>query len=287
METPRIDRASHLRRDDAFLDRARVAPDTVLVPIWRGRALVEGRPARAVFPTVAEAPELLAAAAHGVFLGIDGGRAVFLVELAPEQEPRAIPRGAFMDLFVVGMQLPADELALIGYARGMALWHRDHAFDPKTGERTELVEGGFARATAEGARSFPRTDPAVMMLVLHEGRCLLARSRQAPPGMMSALAGFVEPGESLEACVVRETKEEVGLEVSNLRYRGSQPWPFPRSLMVAFLADATSTEFTLDPEELESARWVTKDEVRAPEGYFIPPPFSLAHQLIMGWANEP
>ncbi|MCB9598569.1 MAG: NAD(+) diphosphatase [Sandaracinaceae bacterium] len=280
-----IDRAAHLRRDASFLESARRDPATRLVPIWRGQCLVEGRPARARVPRVGETPELLELAREVVFLGLDGEIAVLMVDLPPADAPPAIEGATFLDLFAAGMQLPPDDLSLLAYARGMAHWHASHRFDPKTGAPTTAAEAGFARETPDGEKDFPRTDPAVMVLVVDGDRCLLARQPRFPPGMFSALAGFVEPGESLEECVARETLEEVGLAVRAPRYFASQPWPFPRSLMIGFVADAVTTEVKLDGEELEEARWVTRDEVLAPKGFFIPPPFSLAHFLILGWAR--
>ncbi|MCA9604990.1 MAG: NAD(+) diphosphatase [Myxococcales bacterium] len=281
-----LDRAAHLRRDPAFLSSVRANDATRLVPIWRGRCLVDGRPARAVVPRLGEARALLDAAREVVFLGLEGDVPVLMVDLPPDAEPE-VPVGTFLELFVAGMQLPPDEMSLLAYARGMAHWHASHRFDPKTGEPTTTSEAGFARDTEDGRRDFPRTDPAVMALVVDGDRCVLARQPQAPPGMYSALAGFVEPGESLEACVRRETLEEVGVEVGALRYFGSQPWPFPRSLMVAFVAEAKTTELRIDETELEAARWVTRDEILAPKGFFIPPPFSIAHHLITTWAKQP
>jgi len=161
--------------------------------------------------------------------------------------------------------------------------------DPRTGEPTLPLEGGFARAVdADPKRKvFPRTDPAVMVLVTDGAdRCLLARQHGWPPGMYSALAGFVEPGETLEECVVRETGEEVGLSVRDLRYCRSQAWPFPASLMIGFRAVATPRPLTLDPTEIEDARWVRRDELRNPDGFFIPPRISLAHRLIQDFLAE-
>ncbi len=271
----------------AFLGSVCSDPSTRLVPIWRGRCLVTGRPARALTPTVAEAPGLLDLADDVVFLGLDGDVAVLMLDLPPAAEPPPIEGGSFLDLLVVGSQLSPSEGALLAYARGMAHWHRSHRHDPETGLPTHLVEGGFARQAADGTRHFPRTDPAVMMLVVDaDARCLLARGPRSPRGMLSALAGFVEPGETLEECVARETHEEVGLEVSNPRYFGSQPWPFPRSLMIGFVVDAVTTELTLDETEIETARWLTRAEVLEPRGFFIPPAFSLAHHLILAWARQ-
>jgi len=280
-----LDRAAHRRRDDDFLERVRTEPATKLIPLWRGRVLVHGRPAAPLIPTVGEAPELLDAAEEVVFLGLDAGVAVLMLDLPGADEPD-VDEGTFLDLFVAGPQMRPDDVALLAYARGMAHWHRSHRYDPKTGAPTASAEGGFARVAEDGRKLFPRTDPAVMVLVTDGDRCLLARQPGFPPGMYSALAGFVEPGESLEECVVRETKEEVGLDVTDVTYVESQPWPFPRSLMIGFIARATSFDLVLEEEEIEEARWVERPQVLKPEGFFIPPPFSLAHHLIRGWANR-
>lgn len=280
-----LDRAAHLRRDDEFLRAAKAALDTVIVPIWRGRCLVTGRPARAVTPKIGDAPQIVEAAKELVFLGLDGHTPVFMADLPGDAEPPPVEDAVFLDLFVAGMQLPPDELALLAYARGMAHWHRSHRFDPKSGLPTTLTEGGFARVAEDGSKHFPRTDPAVMILVVHGEECLLARQPTFPPGMYSALAGFVEPGETLEECVARETLEEVGIEVTDPRYFASQPWPFPRSLMIGFVAEAVSKELTLEQDEIEAAQWVTREQALSPAGFFIPPPFSLAHHLIRGWAE--
>jgi len=242
-----------------------------------------------VLPTVGEAGHLLAAAEETVFLGMDDeGAAHLLVDLPREDEPNGL-EGTFQDLRLVGVDLPPDDFALLAYARGMAHWHRAARFDPRTGEPTLPLEGGFARAVdADPKRKvFPRTDPAVMVLVTDGAdRCLLARQHGWPPGMYSALAGFVEPGETLEECVVRETGEEVGLSVRDLRYCRSQAWPFPASLMIGFRAVATPRPLTLDPTEIEDARWVRRDELRNPDGFFIPPRISLAHRLIQDFLAE-
>ncbi|MGF1466450.1 MAG: NAD(+) diphosphatase [Sandaracinaceae bacterium] len=280
-----LNRAAERRRDDDWLRAVQRRPETRLVPIWRGRCLVRGRPARALTPTVAEAPALLEQAEEVVFLGLDGEVAVLMVDL-PAADPPEVPDGTFLDLFTVGMQLPPEETTLLAYARGMAHWHREARFDPKTGSPTRPADAGFSRLADDGRRHFPRTDPAVMVLVTHGERCLLAREPRFPPGMFSTLAGFVEVGESLEDCVARETKEEVGLTLRDIRYVDSQAWPFPRSLMIGFRAATDDPTIRLDDDEIEDARWVTRDEVRRPEGFFVPPPFSLAHHLIRGWLDE-
>jgi len=289
---PSFDRAALRRDDPAFQAGLRERPTTRLVPVWRSRSLVtDASPRRAVLPTVADAPQLLAAAEEVVFRGLGPGETGhLLVDLPRDEEPTALG-AVFQDLRLVGEALPDDEFALLAYARGMAHWHRNARFDPKTGAPTVALEGGFARAVGgdRQRKVFPRTDPAVMVLVTDgEDRCLLARQHGWPPGMHSALAGFVEPGENLEECVRRETEEEVGLRVDQLDYRRSQAWPFPRSLMIGFRAVATAPEqpLRLDPTEIEAARWVTRDELREPTDFFIPPRISLAFHLIAEFLDE-
>jgi NAD+ diphosphatase len=282
-----IDRAAERRKDRPFLAELQRRPDTRLVPIWRGKCLVAAdEPPRAIVPTVAQAASLLDAAEEVVFLGLLGGIGYFMVDLPRDAPPRGL-EGTFADLRLAGVSLPPEDFALLGYARGMAHWHRQERYDGRTGKPTRSIEGGFAREVIDeerspspGERLFPRTDPAVMVLVSRGDRCLLARQPGFPPGMFSALAGFVEPGESLEACVVREVREEVGLAIVEPRYIASQPWPFPRSLMIGFQAASPEGDIRLDDEELEEARWFSRSELESPRGFFTPPPFSLAHHLI-------
>ncbi|HEX7670170.1 MAG TPA: NAD(+) diphosphatase, partial [Polyangiaceae bacterium] len=160
-------------------------------------------------------------------------------------------------------------------------WHQRHRFCGSCGAETKLKDGGHVReCTAEDLKHFPRTDPAVMVLVSRGDRCVLARQPWWPHGMQSVVAGFVEPGESVEDAALREVKEELGLEATGLRYFRSQPWPFPASLMVGFFAEATSDDIVIDREELEAARWYSRAELLKPEGFFYAPGYSLAHYMI-------
>jgi NAD+ diphosphatase len=275
---PLLDRAAHLRSEPEALARERARPDALFTPVWRGRSLlVEADPPRAGWlPLDGRAlPEPV------VFLGHDvAGRPRFAADVSDAEDP-GFP-GRFVDLVRAGARLDGEDLEALAYARGMMHWHRSAAACARCGATAmRVLEGGFKRVClACETSAFPRTDPAVMVLVTRGDRALLARQARFPADMYSALAGFVEPGESLEQCVVRETKEEVGLEVEAPRYFGSQPWPFPQSLMVGFRAEATSDALTLDETELEAARWVSKEELANPRGFFYPPPMSLAHHLI-------
>jgi NAD+ diphosphatase len=180
------------------------------------------------------------------------------------------------------------DAGLLVYAVALEAWHASHEYCPRCGSRTTVQAGGHIRVCPQDAsQHFPRVDPAVIMLVRDESdRCLLARGPQWPEGRLSILAGFVEPGESLEHAVAREVAEEVGVTVVNPRYLGSQPWPFPRSLMLGFFAEAVSTELTPDAEEIAEARWFSREELaRALETgeLRLPPPVSIARRLIETW----
>ncbi|MFC7647920.1 NAD(+) diphosphatase [Streptosporangium lutulentum] len=192
----------------------------------------------------------------------------------------------------VGSLLGDRDAGLMVYAVALEAWHSTHEFCPRCGNRTEVRSGGHVRVCSkDGSQHFPRVDPAVIMLIHDDqDRCLLARGPQWPEGRLSVLAGFVEPGESLEHAVAREVAEEVGVRIAEPRYLGSQPWPFPRSLMLGFFARATSTEFVLDPEEIAEARWFSRAELLAAmeSGEVrLPSELSIARRLIETWYGKP
>jgi NAD+ diphosphatase len=187
----------------------------------------------------------------------------------------------------VGATLSDRDAGLYVAAIALANWHATHVRCPRCGEPTEPVNGGWVRrCTADGTEHFPRTDPAVIVLV-HDGgdRCLLGRQPVWPSGRYSTLAGFVEPGESLEQAVAREIEEESGVVVDDIVYRGSQPWPFPASLMLGFDARVVSGEAHVSDDELEDVRWFSRDDIRRGET-LLPPPASIAHWLITGWLDR-
>jgi len=197
--------------------------------------------------------------------------------------------GALRDLRNVGVAVAPPVGALLAYARAMIYWERRHRFCGDCGHPTRSTEGGFVRTCTNeacGKQIFPRTDPAIIVIVQSGDRCLLARQPSWPPGRYSIIAGFVEPGESLEDAVKREVREEAGIEVSEVYYQSSQPWPFPSSLMVGFMATAATTEFNLFDNELEEARWMTRpqiaEELRAGQ-LKLPPGLSISRRLIESW----
>ncbi|MBI4956799.1 MAG: NAD(+) diphosphatase [Myxococcales bacterium] len=286
-----IDRAAELRRDAEHQRAARANPRSLVLPVWRSKSFIPNGEARDEL-SVGHAGALLASGTV-VWLGRLGERDCFAVELdAGLDDPLVLPelrgRGEFHELRLVGSLLEPADAGLLAYARGILYWHKHHRFCPSCGGPTVPKQAGHVRACSGCQKKhFPRVEPAIMLLVVDGDRCLLARQPGWPKGMYSALAGFVETGESLEDAARREAFEEVGLELTELRYVQSQPWPFPASLMLGFMAHAKPGEIRLDKEELEEARWVSRDEVRRADGFFIPPPFSLAHQLIMRFVGAP
>jgi NAD+ diphosphatase len=222
-----------------------------------------------------------------VFLGLDGGVPCFAA--VPEDGMAGSFRSPSLMAALAG--LAPGEAATWAAARSVVDWHVRHGFCARCGEATAVIRAGWARRCPRcTAEHFPRTDPVVIMVAEHEGRALLGRQASWPAGRYSALAGFVEPGESVEEAVAREVWEEAGVRVTDVRYVASQPWPFPSQLMIACLARAESDALTVDRTELEDAIWVSRDQVRAvlagEAGPFVPPPaYAIAHTLLNAWAN--
>lgn len=271
-----------------------------VVPVVRERSLVvaDASPPRAVILEGPAAGAALARAEELVLLGHhpDGAAVVAagLPENAVEEIAAAAGEGEFVDLRQTGRFMPAEEAALLAHARGMTYWHRRHRFCGTCGSATRSEGAGHARVCTDpacGDHHFPRTDPAVIMLVVDRQHCLLGRQAKWPPGMYSTLAGFVEPGETLEHAVAREIREEAGIEIADVTYMASQPWPFPSSLMLGFHARATSRDLVVDRTELEDARWWHRDEVaefpdwdHAEDGRpRLPRKDSIARWLIERW----
>ncbi len=185
------------------------------------------------------------------------------------------------------------ELGALAQARSLCHWHLRHGFCAVCGSPTAMKIGGYRRdCPACGAEHFPRTDPVVIMLAIDGDRALLGRQARFAPGMYSCLAGFVEPGETIEDAVRRETQEEAGIRIGRVRYHSSQPWPFPSSLMIGCHAEAITSEVVRDEVELEACRWFDRDEVRSmidgthPDGFKTPPPIAIASHIIRAWADS-
>lgn len=206
-------------------------------------------------------------------------------------DPEAAGARRTPELMALLSGLSADEAATYAAARSVLDWHARHRFCAQCGAGTVPHHAGWSRACPVcEAEHYPRTDPVVIMLAEHDGRVLVGRQPTFPPGRYSALAGFIEVGESVEEAVAREVREETGVRVTNIRYVTSQPWPFPSQLMIACIADAAADTILLDRNELEDAKWVSRAEVRAaldgaPDAAFLPPPdYAIANTLFRTWA---
>jgi NAD+ diphosphatase len=282
----RTDRVAERRRDPAWLRDRLADPATRVVPVLGLKCLVmAGDAPRAVFLP----PSTLAPAAEPIFLGEMDGEAYFAVEVDETAGAALEVECAFAELRPLGALLDRGEAAMLAYARAMVYWHRRHRHCGECGAPTRSEDAGHLRRCTDaacGAVHFPRTDPAIIVLVTRGERCLLGRQASWPAGQYSTLAGFVEPGESLEDAVAREVREEAGVAVGEIEYHSSQPWPFPSSLMLGFTAVAASEGIRVDGMELEDARWFTREELSGGirEGRLrLPSPASIAFSLVDGW----
>lgn len=290
-----LDRVAQFRRDDAWVTAQYVAEQTMFIPVWRSRSLIEqGAEPRGVMMSIAETRALMETATTTVLLGVRNEVAYFAIDISPmeAQEVNELRAdGEFVDLRSVGAVLDRTEASILAYAKGIMHWHSRHLFCGVCGSPTESQDAGHLRKCLNqncSAGHFPRTDPAVIMLVQKDDRALLGRKAEWMPGMYSTLAGFVEPGESLEQAVAREVMEESGVEITNIRYHSSQPWPFPSSLMLGFFADAVTEKLIPWDDELEDLQWFTRQEL-ADGGAGIaqrPRSDSIARRLIDEWIRQ-
>ena len=312
---PGFERAGLRRRDLDWIRERILHPESLFIPVWRTQNLVieieDGEPRAAVLAveavgsilgSLADLEERLACG-QIVFLGVDGERAHFALDVSSIEAPLEMvcsPALAaagiadagvrFADLRQLAGRLDRREGALLAFARAMLFWHSRHRFCGLCGSPTRSEEAGHMRRCTDPAcraMHFPRTDPAVIMLVVDGERALLGRNKNFPlPGMYSTLAGFVEPGENLEGAVAREVREEAGIEVGAVHYHSSQPWPFPANIMLGFYAEAASTEISLDDGELEDARWFERGWLQShkdDDSFRLPRPDSIARRLIGDW----
>ena len=290
-----LDRCTQRRKDSDWLHAALLAPATRFVPLWRDEHLAtEDDAPRAVFLAGRTTRAVLEREEDAVFLGEFGDAACFALEIRAELDASEILTGsvAFQSLRALATRLPSDEAALLAYARALLLWQRSHRYCSQCGAPTVAREGGHVRTCTNpdcGLQQFPRLDPAVIVLVAHGDRCLLGRQPKWPPDVYSTIAGFVEPGESLEDAVRREVAEETGVLVGPVSYHSSQPWPFPSSIMLGFMAEAESEGIELIDSELEDARWFTREEIaeRARSSTRgLPAELSIAFRLVSDWYDD-
>ena len=281
-----LDRATTTRTDAAALAGALASRAARFVPIWRQQCLVEGD--RAALVDASDLGMSMPAVDDVILLGRRDDHWLFAVELDPDSEARTGEARAFEELRSVMGELTSRDAALVAYARAMINWRERHRHCGVCGSPNVSQEAGFVMACSDtdcGHRSFPRLDPAVIVLVHRGEQCLLGRQPTWPEGRYSTIAGFVEPGEGLEDSVRREVHEETNIRVGTCRYFASQPWPFPSALMIGFHAEGLSNEIRLNDGELADARWITRDEI-ATGAITLPPRTSVAFRLIETWFDQ-
>ncbi|MFB9978902.1 NAD(+) diphosphatase [Mesorhizobium kowhaii] len=290
-----IDRQSENRADDS-VDKALADPTTRLLLMNGGRLYLKLGDGGGLDPWfgAAESEPFKVSFAHGVLLGFSEQGPVLAIPAGVDAEhlPETIKAIDYRSVYMQGL---IDEVAAGAMAQGAALlaWHASHRFCSKCGAESQMRAGGYKRHCPNcGTEHFPRTDPVAIMLTATRDKCLLGRGRHFGPGMYSALAGFIEPGETIEAAVRRETLEEAGIRLGRVVYHASQPWPFPYSLMIGCFGEPLNDDIQADLNELEDCRWFARDEVRLmltrehPGNLVTPPKGAIAHHLIRAWVDS-
>ncbi|MBI3678107.1 MAG: NAD(+) diphosphatase [Proteobacteria bacterium] len=303
-----LDRASEKRTDAAWLAAKRSDSSSLILPMWKLNPFLLGPenakgPLEAGFLRPGLAEKLVGPDACCVLLGLEKGNALFALDVSAAPDPASqgplAGLGHFREMRSAAMSggLPEKDIAILGQAKAMLDWHRRHGFCANCGAATALADAGYRRrCEACNTDHFPRTDPVVIMLATHTDpelgdACLVGRGKQFPRGMFSALAGFVEPGETIEEAVRRELMEEAGVKTGKVSYYATQPWPFPSSLMIGCFAEAENRDIVVDQNELAEAFWLEKSKARAliagerTDGLFVPPAVAIAHHLIKAWAE--
>jgi len=293
-----LDRMSERRRDIAWLQSLLADPESRILPLYDLKPPVRGIGQPMLdWQVIAPWREHIDAGATLVLLGLDGGRAYFALD-ATNAPKGADASAENLDVRTLAPQIPVGQAAILAEARSLIDWHGRHGFCAQCGTPTEISSAGWTRRCPNcRASHYPRSDPVTIMLVVRGARALLGRNRRRPGLRFSCLAGFMEPGETPEEAVRREVHEESGIRVGRVKYLASQPWPFPSTLMMGFLAEGISDEITVDPEELAEARWFERDEIRAmvaraasgeddPGKLSLPQPIAIAHHLCRRWSNR-
>jgi NAD+ diphosphatase len=293
-----LDRASYQRSQTEWVARKIADPESLAMVLWNGKPMVEnknGGGSQIAYVRASMAEELSDGGERLLFMGLWKETAVFALDMEGQTDPADGPlqgMGRFEDLRAIALDLPAGDAAMSATAKAMFEWRRRHRYCSNCGQPSTPADGGWRRLCAAcKTEHFPRTDPVVIMLVIRGERCLLGRQAVWPKGMFSALAGFLEPGESIEEACAREVMEEAGLKTERVRYHSTQPWPYPSSLMIGLMAEVEEGEATPDQTELEEVRWFTRAEAReligaALPGARSPGSMAIAYQLIKAWAEE-
>ncbi len=309
-----LDRAGNNRRDPDWLRGRLAAPEARFLPIWQLKAPIAASGTPHLLWLSRPEAEAVSALETPILLGVDdGGVPYFAFEASAAGDLAPLDGVArFEEVRTVAPAVERSEAALLAQARSLVDWHRRHGFCAVCGAPTRAHDGGYVRRCTDegcGAQHFPRTDPVVIMLIHHGERCLLGRQKWFPEGFYSTLAGFMEPGESIEEAVRREVWEEAAIPVGDVGYHSSQPWPYPSSLMIGCIGTALHDRISVDDLELEDARWVDRATVReavervtarpvdplsqdtklegvGTMGLKVPAPMAIAHQLMRTWAYE-
>jgi NAD+ diphosphatase len=291
----RLDRLAERRDDPGWIARTLNSETARFVPLWRNRSLLaDTEQGQIAVYLKAGDIEPLDAVQPPTLLGTDSKRHYFAITVNDRQQEKVLasqPDGRFLDLRLASVDMDAKHAGILAYAKALHYWQYRHAFCGICGAGNRLASAGHKLVCGNeecGRESFPRIDPAIIVLVTHGDACLLGRNANWPPRRFSTLAGFVEPGESLEDALVREVLEEAQVTLSGVRYVSSQPWPFPASAMCGFYAEAASPECGA-ADEMEEVRWFNADELEAAvrsDEIRLPPPVSIAFQLIAGWYRE-
>lgn len=291
-----VDRAAHYRLNTDWLAEAKQRKDVLIFVLRAGEPFMELDGKSLVWL----GPEAwaLAKAPSWIFVGQDKNETpIFAIDLPEGFEPAGTlveGIGDFGDMRAAASTLSAMQANIAATARSLFEWHRVHGFCARCGSASDVAEAGWKRVCPNcGAEHFPRTDPVAIMLAVKDDKCLLGRQAGWPAGFWSALAGFVEPGETVEQAASRELEEEAGIKSSpeNAEYLFCQPWPFPSSLMIGIIIEADSTEIAVEQDELEAARWISREDARQvlagthPEIY-APPPMAVAHHILKVWAER-
>lgn len=291
----RLDRLVEYRDDTEWVDGALRSDAARFVPLWRNRNLladgVDGQVAVYLKPGDIERPDSIQAP---TLLGTDGKRYFFALTVNDRQQEEILaarPAARFIDLRLASVDMDAKHAGVLAYAKALHYWQYRHAFCGICGHANRLESSGHKLVCNNeecGRQSFPRIDPAIIVLVTNENACLLGRNSNWPEKRFSTLAGFVEPGESLEDALVREVYEEAQVKLKDIRYVSSQPWPFPASAMCGFHAESVNRDCG-STDEMEEVRWFTVDQLNAAishDDVRLPPPVSIAFQLIADWYRQ-
>ena len=295
-----LNRASEKRTDSDWIEAKRRDPSSRILPMWRLEPfLLEPKASGTPLELGLMRPEIADALADDdtvcVFLGLDGDGAIFALDVSKARDPgnsRPLAGlGYFQEARAAASAVSSNDAAIIAQAKALIDWHQRHGFCPRCGTPTQIMDAGYRRLCGKcNAEHFPRVDPVVIMLAIEGEACLIGRGKQFPPGMFSALAGFIEPGETIEEAVRRELMEEASVKVGEVTYYATQPWPFPSSLMIGCFARAVSRDAKPDENELAEVRWLERDlarqliEGKQVSGLRVPPPIAIAHHLIKAWA---